>query len=107
MPGIFVDNADGKAIGGIGAAEKILYVQVPAPQVFHDAGVKSVKLLRFQGSIHRAPMHSVFGHLVADDELVFGRTSGAVGVTDEGAIGSQLGFVAADGVLHQSCRERD
>src|SRR5689334_667966 len=41
VPGVFVDDADGKAVGRIGAAEKVLYVQVAAPQVFHDPGVKS------------------------------------------------------------------
>ena len=40
VPGVFVDDANGKAIGGIGAAQKVLYIQVAAPQVFHDAGVE-------------------------------------------------------------------
>jgi hypothetical protein len=46
-------------------------------------------------------MHGALGHLIADDELVFWGTSGAVGVADDGAIGSQRGFVAADGMLDQ------
>ena len=46
-------------------------------------------------------MHGALGHLIADDEFVFGGTSGAVGVTNDGAIGREFGFIAADGVLDQ------
>ena len=106
MPGIFVHDANRQAVGGIGAAEKILHKKLASAQMLHHPRVERVKLLRLERRVHRAPGDGVRRGFILHDELVFGRSAGAIGVSDEGPVGRQLRFVAPDGVFHQHCRRK-
>src|SRR5581483_7932643 len=71
--------------------------------MLHHPYVECVKLFWVKRRIDRTPIHRVFGHLVAHDELVFRRPAGAIGVTDDSAVGGHPGFVPPDRVFDQLC----
>ena len=71
--------------------------------MLHHSFVERVELFRLHGHVDCTPGYRVGCSLIANDELVLRRTAGAIGVSDQRAVGGELGFVAADGVFDEGC----
>src|SRR5689334_21283207 len=73
MPGELADYAQGQAVGGVGAHETILHINVVALPECEHPRVQTVEVGFGNRLVHRAPLNSGFGDLIANYEFVFGR----------------------------------
>src|SRR5436305_13858538 len=69
--------------------------------MLHHPRIEGVKFFRLKGSVDRAPLHRVLGHLVTYDEFIAWGSSGAAGIADDGSIGREFGLSAPNRVLYQ------
>src|SRR5579871_1924 len=102
MPGIFSHDTNRQAMGWVCAHPGIQHKDLAPLEIGADPRQKAIKDGRLDGLVDLAPGDavSVFGG--ADNELIFGRASGARACGgDQRAVGGQNGFVSGDGLLHQ------
>src|SRR5690606_31685724 len=73
VPRAFADDADGQAIGRLGAAPEVLHIELLALEIGEDLGMKAIEMGFAHGTVHVAPPDVVLARRLLDDELVAGR----------------------------------
>ena len=105
VPGIFRDDPNRDPVGGVGARETILHVNIAPLQVSQEASIQCVEAGGFERTIDRPPPDPILGRGFLHDELVIGRTARVLTRShDQCAAGGQQPLAPPDGVLDQSRR---
>jgi hypothetical protein len=90
------DDADGKAVGGIGAAPRIQHVELLVLDVAHHVAMQRLEVGLLDGTIDRTPVDVLLGRRLADGELVLRRPPGVLtGPGIKRTFGGELPFIAA------------